>query len=249
MKIKQASVCGIYSIRHIKSGRVYIGSSVNIANRWRYHRYRLNKGNHDNLYLQRAWTKYGKHEFEWDVIEIVSDYTILLDRERHHIETNRAGIRKTGFNIRAEINGCYHSAETRHRISQSKLGKKGWSAGLRFSTKLSREDVTRIKERLSDGDTLKAIATDYGVGMTTVQSIRKRRHGWNVTLDADTENRIDNPPKRVTRGHAKLNETEVRIIKQMLNQGEQMTGIAREFAVGYHTIYAIKSGKNWGLIT
>ncbi|MBZ9714797.1 GIY-YIG nuclease family protein [Deinococcus multiflagellatus] len=64
-----AKVSGIYAIVHRESGKVYIGSAVDIASRWRLHRKQLQDGTHHAVQLQRAWRKYGPLTFEWRVLE------------------------------------------------------------------------------------------------------------------------------------------------------------------------------------
>jgi group I intron endonuclease len=56
---------GVYCIRHIHSKTIYIGSSVNLKERWRAHRKAFQRGDHHNLHLQRAWNKYGEAAFEF----------------------------------------------------------------------------------------------------------------------------------------------------------------------------------------
>src|SRR6188508_1235746 len=46
---------GIYLITCTQNGRQYVGSSKDIAYRWRKHREKLSSGRHWNRYLQRAW--------------------------------------------------------------------------------------------------------------------------------------------------------------------------------------------------
>jgi hypothetical protein len=47
-------ICGIYTITHIESGKVYVGSSVHVNERCRVHRNLLNLKKHHNPYLQNA---------------------------------------------------------------------------------------------------------------------------------------------------------------------------------------------------
>lgn len=44
--------CGVYEIRNALEGMVYIGSSVNIENRFSRHRGSLQKGTHHNKHFE-----------------------------------------------------------------------------------------------------------------------------------------------------------------------------------------------------
>ncbi len=84
---------GIYSIRNLVNGKIYIGSSVLIAQRFRDHRKRLKKGNHDNIHLQRSWNKHGEQNFEFSVLEHC-EINVLLLREQAWLDKT-----KNKFNI------------------------------------------------------------------------------------------------------------------------------------------------------
>lgn len=80
-----AVTTGIYRIRHLASGRCYVGSSVNIVNRIARHKADLRHNKHDNVFLQRAWILYGEAAFEFEVIEVVVTEK-LLEREQYWID-------------------------------------------------------------------------------------------------------------------------------------------------------------------
>ena len=71
-------VVGIYCIKNVISGRMYIGSSINIAGRWKQHRYQLNTNRHENHYLQNSWNKHGEGSFEFSILEVI-DLTKKLE--------------------------------------------------------------------------------------------------------------------------------------------------------------------------
>lgn len=48
---------GVYQILNCQNGKSYIGSSVNIQQRWSAHRSLLNKGQHPNIHFQRSWKR------------------------------------------------------------------------------------------------------------------------------------------------------------------------------------------------
>ncbi len=60
---------GIYIIENTKNGHRYVGSAVDLKDRFRCHRQRLCRGKHRNAHLQRAWNKYGEDAFEFEVLE------------------------------------------------------------------------------------------------------------------------------------------------------------------------------------
>jgi group I intron endonuclease len=62
--------CVIYKIENKVNGKVYIGQTrVGFSARSYAHRRALNKKEHNNDYLQRAWDKYGEENFVFSVIE------------------------------------------------------------------------------------------------------------------------------------------------------------------------------------
>jgi len=78
---------GIYLIRNIKSGVVYIGSTRNFRQRWRQHRSKLLAGKHANRHLQNAWNRHGPDAFEWVMAEILPlDDALLKEREIHYLD-------------------------------------------------------------------------------------------------------------------------------------------------------------------
>lgn len=123
----------IYTIRHIESGRCYVGSTRSFARRRYQHERLLTRGKHHSPRLQRAWTKYGEAAFEFVVIEkcVVEE---LLEREQHWIDTldscfnnakvagSRAGVKYTpeqSARLSAAMKGRVVSAETRAKMSAS----------------------------------------------------------------------------------------------------------------------------------
>lgn len=76
---------GIYSITNLINNKKYIGSTINFSNRWSRHKHNLNRNNHCNEHLKNAWTKYGYSNFKFEVIEYVSDLSILIEREQFWI--------------------------------------------------------------------------------------------------------------------------------------------------------------------
>lgn len=89
---------GVYQIRCLPNGKIYIGSTVDLRARWASHRWRLRRGNHCNPYLQQAWRKYGEDNFEFTVLEFVAAAK-LLAAEQAWLDRTGCADRAVGFNV------------------------------------------------------------------------------------------------------------------------------------------------------
>lgn len=100
-----AKKVGIYQIRNVFNGRVYIGSSFDIAARWREHKYDLRMNRHRNQHLQNAYNKYGKDAFVYEVLEILDEdqKELQFEREQYWIDLKEACNKTKGYNIQKEV--------------------------------------------------------------------------------------------------------------------------------------------------
>jgi len=77
---------GVYKILNETNGDCYIGSSVNIQERFKRHKKDLKGNRHHSIILQRAYDKYGKDSFTFNVIE-ECEREDLCDRENHYLDS------------------------------------------------------------------------------------------------------------------------------------------------------------------
>jgi group I intron endonuclease len=73
---------GIYAIVCLANRKIYVGQSVDIKRRFHNHKYKLRKGTHTNLSLQRAWKKHGPELFVFTVLEKTSKTTLLKSEDK-----------------------------------------------------------------------------------------------------------------------------------------------------------------------
>lgn len=71
-------ISGVYQIRQLMSGKLYVGSSVDITRRQKEHTRALNGGRHRNVKLQSAWDKYGRDSFEFATLVICRREDLLM---------------------------------------------------------------------------------------------------------------------------------------------------------------------------
>jgi group I intron endonuclease len=113
---------GVYRIRCVPTGRAYVGSSIDIKDRWRWHRRDLRAGRHQNAKLQNAWRKHGAEAFVFEILEL-SPIDDLIAREQYFIDSLGAHYKQGGFNLRAKADsnlGLLKSPATRRKISETK---------------------------------------------------------------------------------------------------------------------------------
>lgn len=79
---------GIYKITNLINGKVYIGQSDRLNERKREHFYRLERQTHSNEHLQRAFIKYGKDNFKFEILE----QTNMLDERELYWLNEHGGL-------------------------------------------------------------------------------------------------------------------------------------------------------------
>jgi group I intron endonuclease len=121
------NVSGIYQIRNITNDKIYIGSAVNIKNRWKTHKSDLNLNKHHSPYLQRAWDKHGVENFEFGVLELVDSKENLLTREQFWMDKTNCYDPKIGYNLSKYAGsrlGVKATEETKKKMSIINKGNK-----------------------------------------------------------------------------------------------------------------------------
>lgn len=114
-KIQRYSA-GIYKITNLVNNKFYIGSSVNLYNRFHTHKTKLKQNIHVNKHLQNSFNKYGKNNFLFTVLEYC-DKNLIQDREQYYLDKLLPN-----YNHRkvAHINlGISPTRETRQKISKT----------------------------------------------------------------------------------------------------------------------------------
>ena len=116
---------GIYKIINCINGKVYIGQSIDINKRFYIHKRNAVKNQNHPLY--HSTQKYGLDNFDFIIIELVTDYMKLDEREQYWMDFYKSYDRNFGYNLRpkAESNRGYkNSEETRKKLSLLKKGKR-----------------------------------------------------------------------------------------------------------------------------
>src|SRR3989339_1004204 len=60
---------GIYQIKNLINGKIFIGNSKNLHGKSNSYKFQLNSGVHVNSELQKDYTKYGEQNFTFEVLD------------------------------------------------------------------------------------------------------------------------------------------------------------------------------------
>ena len=112
---------GIYKITNKINGKIYIGQSWNVENRWEHH-----KRNTHNQHLLNAFTKYGINNFLFETIMFFNNGPFTqkyLDKfENYFIEQNDSMNSEKGYNKKGGGSCGKLSEETKLKISENHIG-------------------------------------------------------------------------------------------------------------------------------
>jgi group I intron endonuclease len=147
---------GIYKIQSIsRPERIYIGSSINISERWKTHLKRLNKNNHHSLKLQRHYNKYGVSDLQFSIVIqdckkedlLFIEQLFLNDKPYFNIckyagnTLSRPCLQKTKQKMSDSHKGCknsfYHQKHSTKVKLQISLSHKGLKHSLKTKQKMS----------------------------------------------------------------------------------------------------------------
>ena len=143
---------GIYKIVNSINNKIYVGSAKNIKKRWSAHKSDLNKNKHHNKHLQNAWNKYGINVFIFEIIEVLTDVSLLITKEQYYID-----ILNPIYNhcpIAGNCLGRIHSEETKQKMKLKKVSEENKKKISEFMKNRPVKESTKqkAKERMIDNN-------------------------------------------------------------------------------------------------
>lgn len=142
---------GIYQITNLKSGKLYIGQSLNVEKRIKDHQYELSRGIHINRYLQAAWNKYGEANFVFSVLEEVLCSDDLTRREKYWVDFYGGYESDVLYNLREPGPSGKMSSDSLKRLSESqKVLRKDSEYNQRLSRALKNSWTPERRKQWSD---------------------------------------------------------------------------------------------------
>lgn len=121
---------GIYQIRNLQDGKLYIGSTLDFKTRKNKHLNDLKQKIHVNSHLQNAYNLYGQESFVFEIIEFIKNKDKLLEYEQYWIDRFNVYNSKYGYNISKKagrpplLRGYKFNKEHNKKISVARMGMK-----------------------------------------------------------------------------------------------------------------------------
>ena len=76
---------GVYQIKNLKNGRVFIGSNTNVQGKINSNRFQLIHDCHRNKALQNDWNQYGADAFSFDTLELINPDKVAKEDWRNAV--------------------------------------------------------------------------------------------------------------------------------------------------------------------
>lgn len=228
---------GIYQIKNLVNGKVYIGQSLNVKYRLNGHLSLLKRNKHENYHLQNSFNFYGENQFSFKVIEYC-EMDKLDEREIFWINHFESMVDQNGYNFEGGGNeNKIVSEETR----QKKVGKNNpmygkpkteeWYRIIKIKNRansdlLNEKDVSIIKKELASGVSQRELANRYKVTLATINKIVKCKNWYWV------EEQLNEKLIKLT--EEKNNHRKTKVL-EMWEQGFSLRAIYRETGVEQKT--------------
>ena len=111
---------GVYKILNKKNQFIYIGSvgKQGFKKRWNFHKSQLNNNKHHSWILQRDWIKYGRDNFDFQIIKKCS---ITKAKQLEQVLINKSGVsvKNKSYNIMDKVDRSSLSIEIIEKIKKA----------------------------------------------------------------------------------------------------------------------------------
>ena len=221
---------GIYKITNKKNGKVYIGQSQNIEERWRSHKinYKNPKAKEYESKKYRAMRKYGINNFDFSVIE-ECNISELDEKEKYWIKQ-------------------YNSVIDGYNISWGGQDSFGLKKEYHSQAKLSRKQIEEIYQLLIENEiSYTEISKRMNISKAELSNINLGKNWYEEKLSY---------PLRITsyarkgqqNGTSKLTEIQVMTIREFyVNNSikETILKFTKDFNISSSTVRRICNGESW----
>ena len=226
--------CGVYKITNKINGKFYIGSSINITDRELRHKSDLSCGTHHSEHLQRAYDKYGKENFKFEILELCNEEDVVK-REQYYLDKLKPYDYNVGYNISKKASFPYVGRGERH-WNYGKYGEQNAK-----SVKVVQLDMDNKYIRTFDSANM--AARELNTDASTIIKICKGKlnsiHGYKWAYLEDYKNgNYKNNTYKFKRGVVQLS-----LDGQYIKKHESINQAGRTTKINYKNIHSCCNNK------
>jgi|GEM_PF-6740753 len=246
---------GIYRILNLIDGKSYIGSAINIEQRWKAHKKDLGRNCHSNSVLQNVYNKYGA---EYLILEIVEEVKgsrkELYDREQYYINKEIPEGRLYNISmvvgnppiLKGPANGMYgknHSFQTREAQSQIRRDyfkvHPGTFKGKKHTIEAKHKNSEKHKEYFLDHR-----PWNFGIPRTEEckQKISSVKQSHHIKLTKEHIQAIKDANKNNSHNAKSYPAFYNESTKEFIPSGENLWQLCKQYNLKYQRMWEIKSG-------
>ena len=140
---------GIYLLRNLINGKIYVGKAKNFDDRFRRHKQSELLPHNSQSRIINAIKKYGWQAFSIEILEVCDETDELLDKEAGWIKALNATDNKIGYNIlvySTDWTGHRHSEEAKQKLSLIAKARFSKENNPMFGKKHSAESIRKMSE-------------------------------------------------------------------------------------------------------
>jgi group I intron endonuclease len=234
---------GIYKITCLSNGRVYIGSAVSISGRWNNHIRTASDGKHHNRHFQNAWSKYKAEAFVFEILEMIEDVTLLIEREQHWMNFYSVTDPTKGFNIAPRAGsqlGLKFPESSKLKMAKRMAGKKlpQWWRERIAKSLTGKTRPQSVKDALSKWHTGRKRTPEQCARMSASQIGIVRTDEWRSNLSKALSGVKKNAEhvRKMAQKHRRLSDEQVSEIVESFKHGATTAGLAREYGLSQQTV-------------
>ena len=245
-------------MRNLTTGKVYVGSAIDIRRRLQGHIRDLKNNKHHSIHLQRAWNQTGMQYFAFEVVEKVEVHQ-LISKEQFFLDKMWGADKRYGYNISPTAGsalGVRHRAEVREAMSKRRKGNRHTETTKQI---MSEAQLERFSGKGHSESTKKKIAAK-AKGRTISKQTRKKisKSSLGRTHTAESKRKMSDALRGrvITEGHrigmietqSKLTQKQHHEICDLWSAGISLKLISARYTLAPSTVSRYVNGstqKHW----
>lgn len=233
---------GVYRIVNRANGAMYVGSSRNLRKRWWAHQKDLETGAHHAAPLQRAWLKYGRASFEFEVLLHCSpDHVLFYEQRALDILAPRYNVCRTAGNCAgvkvSEANKIAQSLRHKGKVTPPEVRKK-MSEAAKGRAK-SPEHLAALRQAWAENP-----SPLLGRKLSEETKSRISKGHIGKVLSEEQKAKIG----AASRARATISEDTVRFIRQEVRKGVKKSELSRALSIGICSVSDIVAGRSYAYV-